>query len=254
MTDRTAAWTAVLHPADRTGSRLVAFHHAGSGAQRYRSLLAGLPGDTEVVGVTLPGRERRAAEAPGTSLSEAVAAIGAELDGLLPVPTVFYGHSMGALLAVATAHAGAGRCGALVVSCSVPGAAGYPHPLRLRSREGVAEVLALHGLSADALDDAGLDPARRALAHDLSLTREALLAVGAMRLTVPLTALAGTGDPLVDPGALPLWAGFTSGEFRARPAEGGHFFPFAPAGRRLLLGELTVSLRAVRGHPAGVTP
>ncbi|WP_149183556.1 thioesterase II family protein [Streptomyces sp. TRM49041] len=236
-------WTAVLRPASRLGGRLVVFPHAGAGTERYATLVSELPDDVEVVGVTLPGRERRAGLPPCLSTAEAVGAVDAELGALTPVPTVFFGHSMGALLAVATAHRGGARCDGLVVSCSVPGARGLRLPGRPDGRDEWAAVLAAHRLPADALENPALNDAQRVLAHDLALTRDALRAVGGgpcppAPLTVPLTALAGRDDPLVDPAVLPLWGHFTSGPFRARLADGGHFFPFTPYGRALLSEEL----------------
>ncbi|MGX1621620.1 thioesterase II family protein [Streptomyces sp. NPDC055506] len=242
-------WTHVLRPSARRDSRLVVFPHAGAGPQRYSSVLAGLPDTVEVVGVTLPGRERRAGLAPRTTVTAAVSGIGRGLRDLAPVPTVFYGHSLGGLLALAVAHAGAARCDGVVVSCSQPGARSRPRPEHPGSTAELAEILATHRLPADALRDTSLSPARQVLAHDLALARDALRAVEPLRLTVPVTALAGTDDPLVPPGVLPLWARFTSGPFRARLAEGGHFFPFTPYGQGVLLEELVATLTAA--HLAG---
>ncbi|CAM5584276.1 Thioesterase PikA5 [Streptomyces alboniger] len=244
MSSHPDAWTHVLRPSAHRGSRLVVFPHAGSGPQRYSSVLAGLPDTVEVVGVTLPGRERRASLAPRTTLTAAVSGIRRELSALAPVPTLFYGHSLGGLLALAVAHAGGGRCDGLVVSCSQPGSQSRPRAEHPGSAAELAEILASHRLPADALRDPSLSPARQVLAHDLSLARDALRAVEPLRLTVPVTALAGTDDPLVPPGSLPLWARFTSGPFRCRLARGGHFFPFTPHGQGVLLEELGASLTA----------
>lgn len=243
MASHSEDWTHVLRPSADRGSRVVVFPHAGSGAQRYASVLAGLPETVEVVGVTLPGRERRASLAPRTTLAAAVPGIRRELSALDPAPTVFYGHSLGGLLALAVADAG-GHCDGLVVSCSQPGAHSRPRPQLPGTAAELAEILASHRLPADALHDPSLSPARRILAHDLALARDALRAVEPLRLTVPVTALAGTDDPLVPPDALPLWARFTSGPFRCRFARGGHFFPFTPYGQGVLLEELLASLTA----------
>ncbi|MFH8500587.1 thioesterase II family protein [Streptomyces coeruleorubidus] len=252
MASHSEDWTHVLRPSVQRGSRVVVFPHAGAGAQRYASVLAGLPETVEVVGVTLPGRERRASLAPDTTLTAAVPGIRRELSALDLARTVFYGHSLGGLLALAVADAG-GHCDGLVVSCSQPGARSRPRPEHPGPAAELAEILASHRLPADALRDLSLRPARRILAHDLALAREALHAVEPLRLTVPVTALAGTDDPLVPPGALPLWARFTSGPFRCRLAQGGHFFPFTPQGQGVLLEELLASLTAAHsGAPAAV--
>ncbi|MEU0076135.1 alpha/beta fold hydrolase [Streptomyces sp. NPDC006332] len=258
MLSHSADWTHVLRPAAHRDSRVVVFPHAGAGAERCASVLAGLPDSVEVVGVTLPGRERRASLAPRTTLTAAVSGVRRELSALAPAPTVFYGHSLGGLLALAVAHAGGGRCDGLVVSCSRPGARSLPRPRHPDAAAELAEIFALHRLPADALHDPSLSPARQVLAHDLALARHALHAVEPLRLTVPLTALAGTDDPLVPLGELPLWARFTSGPFRQRRAQGGHFFPFTPNGQGVVLEELLASLTAahaadvVRGSARGL--
>ncbi|MEU3734113.1 alpha/beta fold hydrolase [Streptomyces sp. NPDC033538] len=245
-------WTEVLRPAARPGPRVVVFPHAGGGARRYREVLAPLPAEVEVVGVTLPGRERRAGLAPHTTPARAVAGIGAELRTPAAGRTVFYGHSLGALLALLTAHRAGVRCDALVVSCSLPGSRAFPRPGLLGTGAGLTAVLTRHGLAPDALEDASLPPARRALAHDLALAREALLAMDGVRVDVPLTALAGDQDPLVPLAALPLWARLTTGPFRSRRAEGGHFLPFTACGRAVLLEELVAPLQP-SGHGADLS-
>ncbi|MEU6770731.1 alpha/beta fold hydrolase [Streptomyces sp. NPDC046759] len=234
----------MLRPAARPGGpRVVVFPHAGGGARRYREVLAPLPPDVEVVGVTLPGRERRADLSPRTTLAQVLAGITAELRTPDAGHTVLYGHSLGALLALLVAHPGQVRCDALVVSCSMPGRRAFPRPALLGTRAGLSAVLARHGLSPVALDDASLSPGHRALAHDLALAQEALIAVDGLRVDVPLTALAGDQDPLVPPAGLPLWGHLTGGAFRSRVTEGGHFFPFTASGQAVVLEELTASLR-----------
>ncbi|MEU8587558.1 alpha/beta fold hydrolase [Streptomyces sp. NPDC048664] len=263
-TPRTAApahrLTSVLRPAAGPGPRVVVFPHAGGGALRYREVLAPLPPEVEIVGVTLPGREHRAALAPRTTLARVVADLTAELAEpteprtAAERPTVLYGHSLGALLALLVAHAGRVRCDALVVSCSMPGRRAFPRPELLGGREGLSAVLARHGLSPDALDDPSLSPGRSALAHDLALAQEALIAVDGLRADVALTALAGDQDPLVPSAVLPLWARLTGGAFRSRVIEAGHFLPFTAAGQEAVLEEVGAFLRLRPAGPrAGLT-
>ncbi|MEU6084033.1 alpha/beta fold hydrolase [Streptomyces sp. NPDC047108] len=245
-------WTDLMRPAaqEAPAARVLVFPHAGAGPLRYRAPLSRLPDDVELIGATLPGRERRAVEPLTTCAVEAVEGVAGELRRLPPAPTVLYGHSLGGLLAVAVADlAGEGparvNCDAVMVSCALPGAR---TPLQLE------DVLALHGLPAGALresegpDSCGdvtrLGRDARVLAHDLSLSLRALTAVRDARLTVPLTALAGRDDQLVPAGTLPQWAAFTRAEYRQHLVAGGHFFPFAPSGTDVLLAELDAALHA----------
>ncbi|MGW2327510.1 thioesterase II family protein [Streptomyces sp. NPDC001700] len=246
-------WTAGLRPArPAPAARIVVFPHAGGDAPRFLTPLSRLPGDVELLGITLPGHAERAAEPPAARVADVVRGVRGALRGLPSVPTVFYGHSLGALLAVAVADVV--ETGAVVVSCGLPGERAYPHPERLHTAAGLDEIFALHGLPPGALHDTALDQRARTLAHDLALSRQALRAVRNVCLAVPLTALAGTNDPLVPAATLPGWAAFTRAAHRGRLVEGGHFFPFSPAGADVLLEELTAALSAV-GHDAeaGVT-
>lgn len=277
MTRPDRRWTVTLRPAARPGGpRLVVFPHAGSGLTPYRAVASGLADDVEVVGVALPGREGRAEESPYTRLPDLVAGVGAELShparaaaprpapvtgpgtaghsgAPTTAPTVLYGHSMGGLLALATAYAGFRRCDGLVVSCTPPGARVAPLADPPHAPEAWVHLLGRAGLPGDAPRDGALSARQRVLAHDLGLALRTLHAVAAARLTVPLTALAGADDRLVPPEALPRWAAFTTGPFRGRLVAGGHFFPFLPAGRAALVAELTAVLDAVR-RPRPVPP
>ncbi|MEV1026135.1 thioesterase domain-containing protein [Streptomyces sp. NPDC050264] len=241
-----ARWTAVLRPAVRRARRLVVFPHAGGAPRRYTGLVAELPGDVEVIGVTLPGREHRSGLPPRTSVREAVGEIAGELAVLEPLPSVFYGHSMGALLAVASAHETPGRCHGLVASCSPPGRTARPGGGRAASSRELAAVFAAHRLPGDALDNGALTAAQRVLAHDLRLAYGLSAAVEALCLSVPLTAVAGRSDHLVAPELLPGWRQFTSGQFRSHLTEGGHFLPFTPYGGEAVRAELRTALAAAR--------
>lgn len=84
--------------------RLFCFPYAGGGASIYRDWQKLFPMEIEVCAVQLPGRESRGLEAPIHSLDKLVHAIVDEIQPLLNLPFVFFGHSMGALLAFETAR------------------------------------------------------------------------------------------------------------------------------------------------------
>lgn len=269
--DGTRRWTVPLRPA-RTAARqrVVLFPHAGSGLAPYRPLAAQLPDSVDVVGVLPPGREERGTEAPHYTLAEAVRGVTRELAaaadpaGAARPPTVFYGHSLGSLLAVLSAHtarreataaAVPGGCEALVLTCGMPGARGCTRPEGLRGPDGRAAVLAEHGLPGDAPVGSRLSKDQRILAGDLVVAHQALAAIDPIRLTQPVTVLCGADDRLVPPVTLPLWAPFTTGPFRGQVVEGGHFFPFTPQGRDRVAAELTAAVArpaAVRTARPGV--
>ncbi|MEU6770741.1 alpha/beta fold hydrolase [Streptomyces sp. NPDC046759] len=258
MPARPGPWTSLLRP--RTvppRRRLVVFPHAASGPNAFLPLLAPLHADCELVGVTLPGRERRFGEEPVVGLDEVVDGIVTELadraaqDGPRAVRTVFHGHSLGALLALAAAGARPDLCTALVVSAAPPG--GDPHavPHALDHAEGRRALLESQGVPQEVLDDPGLlDHADRLLAADLRLTRAAAAATGDVLLSVPVTALAGDRDRLVDAPAVAGWARHTTGPFRHHAVDGDHWFPFTARHQATVRQELAAALAQPSPHPS----
>ncbi|WP_063748893.1 thioesterase II family protein [Streptomyces sp. NRRL B-24484] len=240
-----SVWTGHLRPATHSRSRLVVFPHAGAGPRTYARLLSGLPGDVELIGVTLPGRERRADETPTGPLAAAVQGIGSELAALPPLPTLYWGHSMGSLLAVTVAAHRPGPCAGLVLTAGIPGPDALDFAVPLDSPEGLELMFTRHRLPLRALDTgSGHSTADYVLAHDLVLARSALLGLDGVRLGLPLTAYAGADDPLVPASTLPGWRDFTTGGFRSRTLAGGHFFPFLPSNGRVLLADIAATLQS----------
>jgi len=177
-------------------------------------------------------------EVPGGTVGEAMSALVAQLNEQLgPVlddePYVFYGHSMGALVAYELARL-RWEYGLRLPNRLLLGAC--PAPERT-PREGV-----LSGLP---------DSALIALLQDGAITSEVLLSrpdwlrwglallrndlrlcdsgepgpVDRPLLPIPLVVFGGLSDPLVSRADLTPWAGHTSVGCRTLWVPGGHFFP-----------------------------
>ena len=98
------SWLQRLTPERVSKVRLVFFPHAGGTASAFRLWPAGLPHVTEVLAVQYPGRGNRLAEPPVDKISVSAQFVCQEL-ALRPVmPTVFFGHGMGSLVAFETAR------------------------------------------------------------------------------------------------------------------------------------------------------
>ncbi|MEV7010640.1 alpha/beta fold hydrolase [Streptosporangium sp. NPDC051022] len=88
-------WQAHPNPA----GRIVCFGPAGASANFFRGWSTRVPADLEVLGLAYPGRERRFEEAPIEDMSVLADAVTQVLAPHMDVPTVLFGHSMGASVA-----------------------------------------------------------------------------------------------------------------------------------------------------------
>lgn len=94
-----AAWLRRLRPVPDPAYRLVCFPHAGGSASFFRTLAQAVPPTAEVLAVQYPGRQERFGEKPVTDLAKMGEHIVRALRAGEALPTVFFGHSMGATLA-----------------------------------------------------------------------------------------------------------------------------------------------------------
>jgi medium-chain acyl-[acyl-carrier-protein] hydrolase len=211
--------------------RLVCFSYAGVGAAMYARWPDLLPADVDLWAVQLPGREGRLREPPRTELRDVAQEIVAAMQGRIESPFVFFGHSMGAVLAFETAHILAARGLALprhlLLSSRRP-----PHlpdpapPLRhLSDAAFIAEIARRYGGSpAQVLESpellALLLPALRA---DIAALETHVVAARPP-LAIPITAYGGTSDTRTTRDELEAWRAATSAAFRVRMFPGGHFY------------------------------
>jgi surfactin synthase thioesterase subunit/ParB-like chromosome segregation protein Spo0J len=209
---------------------VVGFAGAGAGPAAFRSWPGKVSPDIGVWAVLPPGRDRRLADAPVRSIAGMAAPVAAAVAALAPPPVVFFGHSMGALLAYETL-----RCPALrdkqLVRHLVVACYGAPH---------LAPTAGLHQLDDAALlrriSEWGVIPAEVLADRDLiELLIPTLRAdleacetyVHADRapLPVPITVVGGSSDPLSGSDALRAWNQHTSDNFRLLMYDAGHFLP-----------------------------
>jgi surfactin synthase thioesterase subunit len=158
--------------------------------------------------------------------------IEAALPSMREKPFAFFGHSLGAIVALETSRALARRAMPQAVHVIVS-ARPAPHlPLRrepvaglsrdelkdwLRRVNGTPEPV----LENDELMDLFLPTIRADLEIDDTYRSEA-----DPPLTCPLTALGGLSDPEATPTELQAWSSYTDKTFALRLFAGGHFFAF----------------------------
>lgn len=215
--------------------RLICFAHAGAGASVFQPWAAPWAGQgVELRAVQYPGRESRWGEPLITSagrMADSLVNAWPELRGNDGVPVVFYGHSMGVLIALELARrlAGDAQLQHVVMAARNP-----PHTARLYPP--------IHHLTDDAFLDAvaaryGNLPAALladremrelitpVLKADFQLVDEYSNDRKAMPLSVPFTVLAGERDPFTAPEAMGEWDRYTTADCTVQvlPAA-GHFF------------------------------
>lgn len=211
--------------------RIFAFPYSGAGATAYyhwAQLFKNSPID--FIGVQPPGRENRLEEIPYSNLSLLVEDLLPAIRPLLDKPFIFFGHSLGALIAFELCRA---------LQCE-----NLPLPQHLfisafRSPEHPAPEPKLHGLSdkgvIDGLRCYGGTPKAildnpELLALFLPLLRadfslhETYSYQQEPPLSCPITALSGIDDNIVSSKKMRNWQQQTSHDFRLIHYAGNHFF------------------------------
>ncbi|GAA4433956.1 alpha/beta fold hydrolase [Actinokineospora soli] len=213
---------AVTSPA-APAARLVCFPHAGGTAAAFRGWGAHARADVEVLAVRYPGRQDRIAEPCIDAMAPLVAELVTAFAGLAPLPTILFGHSMGASVAHEVARALPVPPVLLAVSGRRP-----PHLLRIRDVQGddaiVADVKRLGEAGSAALDHPELRdlllPAIRADYHLVRTYRPGALPP----IPVPIAAHTATDDPEAPPEDVRGWAELTTAGFDSTVWPGGHFY------------------------------
>jgi surfactin synthase thioesterase subunit len=236
-------------------ARLVVFPYAAGGPMALRPLVASLPGDIEVLGASLPGRERRFSEPAATSHDEIVGGVTRELAARKPLRTWLFGHSMGASLALACATAAPGACHGTVIS------ARKPSGVALGSLRGLAdeEIVSFFGAVGNTAPKLLADPFWRSrlielFRSDIRLDEQVSKTIERIELDVPVLALGGYGDPYVPAEELRGWTRRTAGRCEVLILPGEHFYLLDAANRPAIQQALAVALLAEAPGPRSTVP
>ncbi len=223
------SWLCALGPA-RGRVRLVCFPYAGGSPSVFHGWRQTLPEEVSLYGVHLPGRSRRIVEKPVETVEEMVDATVQALNPHLSAPLVFFGHSMGAVLAFEVARMLRRRAGIEPAHLIL---AGYVAPQLPRTnvvRRDLSDsalkdkLRELGGTPPEILDDP------RMMDMLLPSLRADFNAIGAYQfrpeppLSCPITTIAGDADTHCSPAEIEQWRVQTRGEFTTHVLHGGHFF------------------------------
>jgi surfactin synthase thioesterase subunit len=208
--------------------RLYIFPHAGGSVSFYVPFSQAFSPAIKRIAVQYPGRSDRHDVTPITSIP----ALADDIYKMLrsaetsDAPVVFFGHSMGALVAfeVALKFESAGRpIAALFVSaCAAPVGTRY-EDFHRRSESELAKMVAeATGMNPELLDE-------RFVATILSTFRSYKAIVGyrcpaGATVSCPIYALVGSEDGIAPPESVLEWADLTTSQFSVRVFPGDHFY------------------------------
>lgn len=223
-------WVVQFRPKRHTTLRLFCFPFAGGGSVTYRPWAQTLPDFVDVCAIVPPGRERRIREKPFDTMSALALAAADGIEPYLDQPFVFFGHSMGSVMAFEVARELQRR--------------GLPQPIALfpsgrRAPNVLRTSPTFHHLPdkemIDAIQDhyqqipkaVTADPELRALITPL--LRGDFTAIDTYEyeegdlLNCPFVAFGGTQDE-ASVEQMQAWGEFTTGSFQLHMLAGGHFF------------------------------
>jgi surfactin synthase thioesterase subunit len=225
----TTAWIRRFHDATGSTARLVCFPHAGGSASFFHPVSARFSPGTDVVSLQYPGRQDRRREACIEDLGKLADEIAEQLAALSAKPTVFFGHSMGAVLAFETAYrleqAGTNAPATVVASGRRAPSTRRDDRVHERDDQGlIAELRRLNGTDSAVFgDDELLRLALPAIRGDYTAIETYRCEPG-RRIAAPIAVLTGDHDPKTTLPEAEAWREHTEGACTVRVFAGGHFF------------------------------
>ncbi len=225
-------WVVRFGVSYRPKVRLICLPHSGAGASSFAGWTASLPDWIEVCAVQLPGHETRYLEPLCTTVPSLIAAMApALLSFLLDRPTVFFGHSMGALLAFELARWLRREAGVMPMrlylsayrAAHLP--ARHPPAHTLPDDELWSLVQSFNGTSTEVLAHPELRQIFLPILRADFTACETYVYQPDRPLECPIVACGGWQDDSVTPDELDAWRVHTSVDFRLHMFPGGHFYP-----------------------------
>lgn len=226
----TNKWVIPMKKSSIATFNLFCFPHSGGNANVFRSWAQLLPDHIQVYGIQYPGRSSRFTEPMITRMEDMVEAVYQGIRSLLNQPYAFFGHSLGGGIALDTAKK-LQAMGNPPKHLFISGRRAAHLP---RNRERITqlpeeafrkEVFGMGGMPKEILSHPELmDMVAPILRADLSISEQYQFDQNSLKLNIPLTAMGGSEDHLVEEEALQAWQEHTSAAFACHVFDGGHFY------------------------------
>ena len=210
--------------------RLFCFPYAGGWAERFHTWERALPREVDLCPVQPPGRGNRLSEEPQRNLYTLAQDAASAISGLLDVPFVLFGHSLGALVGFEVAR-NLRYLGLRSPQCLIVSACRAPHTLmhtqclhRMSEPQLTRELRALGGTPEEVLSEPRLLrcilPTLRA---DFETFESYSFRPGKL-LDCPIYGYAGASDPRAPAEGMRGWQDHTAQTYSLKLLPGGHFF------------------------------
>ncbi|MBP1888333.1 type I polyketide synthase [Sinorhizobium mexicanum] len=231
----TKTFLKVLKSSLEPSYRVFCFPHGGGGVHSFRDWSEYLPEDIELISLDLPGRGKRSAEAAIRRMDVLVSVFTEALHAYNDRPFIFFGHSMGALVAyeIARSLEVADRPSPFHLVVSGHEAADVPvdAPMYKYSDDKLADLVRTLGIvptealaNEKLLVDFILPPLRADF--ELAETYDRNLVTP---LKAAITAMGGVKDEMLNANDLDEWRRLTTSRFARIMFDGDHFFPHSMA-------------------------
>lgn len=218
-------WFIFPDPKPNAKVRLFCFHCAGSNAALFSPWAKQLGPDQELIAVQLPGRGTQFGKPLLTDMNSVISYLSDAIQPYCDRPFVFFGHSLGALIAYELAHKLKTLPECLVVAGrSPPHYASNRLTYHLPDKMFIEFIKEYNGIPIEVLRDEGLMSLFLPILRADFQILETYVYQERVPLPCDLIALGGSEDHMVNPQHMQEWKPYTSGKFDFRLFSGDHFF------------------------------
>lgn len=215
--------------ADEPAATLFCFSYAGGGPSSYLPWASLLPDNVNAYAIQLPGRGSRVNEPSKTTMAEVVAEVIDNIHPHLNLPYLFFGHSLGAKVAYATAKEILIK-GFQLPAYLIASACQAPHlPLNrkilyvLEDEEFLQELNRYEGTPKEIMDNQELmELLLPMIKADFEVYETYHTAP--IKLDCPIRVLGGIEDDKVTMQELRAWSALSEQQTEVYSIDGGHFY------------------------------